>query len=272
MPPWPGNSVPESFTPAWRLIRLSNRSPTIEATTVSSASATSASQASAAHVAAASRRAARRTAPPASAPYTPAHGLVRADLRARAWSCRNACRRRYAAVSAAQTSTSANSAQAVAVLRVGRAACSARARPAVIANRPASELDRRVLARRRRAEREMPQPQRREQPPGHAGADHVPARAARCAAATAARTARATIDRERPPQRSRARRRCRPGASIPTAPAGTSDGDERSERRSVGRNSTMATRERREHEGGDACAASASALSSPARTCAEVRP
>src|SRR5690242_21190929 len=39
-PPWPGNSAPESLTPAWRLTRLSNRSPTIENSTVTRASAT----------------------------------------------------------------------------------------------------------------------------------------------------------------------------------------------------------------------------------------
>jgi hypothetical protein len=34
-PPWPGIRLPESFTPAWRLIRLSNRSPSTEPRTAS---------------------------------------------------------------------------------------------------------------------------------------------------------------------------------------------------------------------------------------------
>src|SRR5690606_1865004 len=37
-PPWPGISALESLAPAWRLSRLSNRSPTMDATAATSAS------------------------------------------------------------------------------------------------------------------------------------------------------------------------------------------------------------------------------------------
>ena len=76
------SSVPESFTPAWRLIRLSKRSPTIEAMTVISASADQREPArgprrcSSQPPIAASRRAAGERAVDAG------DRLVRADLRA----------------------------------------------------------------------------------------------------------------------------------------------------------------------------------------------
>src|SRR6185312_4087848 len=70
IPPWPGNNVPESFTPAWRLMRLSKRSPMIDATTVTSASAINATHANP-RKPSSQPPVAERIAPLASAPYTP---------------------------------------------------------------------------------------------------------------------------------------------------------------------------------------------------------
>src|SRR6185312_612466 len=73
-PPWPGNNAPESFTPAWRLTRLSNRSPMIEKATVTSASAMT--PISKPGDACATQPPARPiTAAQTSAPYTPAQVL-----------------------------------------------------------------------------------------------------------------------------------------------------------------------------------------------------
>src|SRR5690606_41525279 len=82
-PPWPGMRWLESFTPTWRLSRLSNRSPVIENATVSAA--TSSTAGSCAAVAPASGAPASATssasATPPSAPSMVLLGLIRGASR-----------------------------------------------------------------------------------------------------------------------------------------------------------------------------------------------
>src|SRR5690606_34068158 len=87
-PPWPGIRSPESFTPAWRLSRLSTRSPTIEARAATSATSARPGHCATPAPARAPKARATSTAPamPPSAPSTVLLGLmVGASLRRPRW-------------------------------------------------------------------------------------------------------------------------------------------------------------------------------------------